>query len=101
MTEENREDHHQRERLYERPASPDYGLLIADLEIPPQEEVQKLPALPQFCQAQIAPAVAGLDDDFRLRPATVSPGKNDSIGLVIHGRLAWTRRPPWPYRSRP
>jgi len=42
-------------------------LLVADLDVAPNEEIEELAVLPDFVEAQLKPATRGLDPDPRDR----------------------------------
>src|SRR5262249_15284713 len=59
--EEDAEDDHRHEWLDHRPGRADRGLLIADLEIAPDEEVEQLAVLPELTQVETNPAAGWAD----------------------------------------
>src|SRR5204863_4976840 len=54
--EEDTEDDHGRERLEHRPRRSQRRLLIADLDVPPHQEVEELTVLPELSDPQSSPA---------------------------------------------
>src|ERR1700683_1315088 len=46
---EHREDDHPEQRLKDSPGSPERGLLVPDLDVPPRQEPQQFPVLPDLC----------------------------------------------------
>ena len=75
--EDDRENHHGEERSEQRPDDADGGLLVADEDVAPGEEVEELAVAPQ-----VAPVVL-------LRPA----GFDDERMCVGHTRLSVTCSP--------
>ena len=60
-SEEEREHDHREQRLEHRPSDPEHGLLVADLEVAPDEEVQQLAIGDDLTQPQSHPAAGRLD----------------------------------------
>src|SRR3989304_10139633 len=63
--EENTEDHHGEKGLNDCPGSTEDGLFVADLDVPPDQEVKELPVFPKVGGLQRHPAPRGADDDGR------------------------------------
>ncbi len=59
--EDQREDRHRHKRTNHRPRDADDGLLVADQDVPPREDVEQFPEVPQVLPILLL-GPAGLDD---------------------------------------
>ncbi len=67
-SEEQAEHAHRRQRLKNRPRSAQHGLLVADLDVAPDEKSQELAVLPELAPPDRDPAGARLDhEEWRRR----------------------------------
>ncbi len=73
MAEKDGEDHHREERLDDRPGRAEHRLLVADLDVTPDEKVQELAVLPQVAELEGNPAARGLDPHRRRISVQESP----------------------------
>src|SRR5438874_2273659 len=67
LPEEDAEDDHRKQRLDDGPGRSEDRLLVADLDVAPDQEVHELPVLPQVGQLQRAPAARRGNEQFRQR----------------------------------
>ena len=61
LAEEDAEGDHHQERLDERPGGAKDGLLVADGDVAPSEQVRQLTVVPELAQIELHPAARGLD----------------------------------------
>ena len=66
LAEEDAEDHHGHDRLKDRPAGAKDRLLVADLDVPPDEEKEQLAEAPQFTDVEYLPTPVRLDNPAEL-----------------------------------
>src|SRR5690606_31725267 len=62
LAEEDREDEHHGERLEDSPDDTDGGLFVADLDVPPRQEPDKLTVVGELAQVEEAKAACRLDN---------------------------------------
>ena len=60
LAEDEREDDHRQERLEDRPGDADRRLLVADLDVAPDERAEQLAVVPELADVEVRPAWAGL-----------------------------------------
>ena len=65
LVEDDREDDHRDDGVQHGPQHAQHGLLVADEDVPPGEEVEQLAVLPQLAEPQLRPALRGLDHERR------------------------------------
>jgi hypothetical protein len=58
-TEEKSEDAHGHKRLQNDPGDTDDGLLVADFDVVPNEEIEEVAVLPDFVEVHLDPAAGG------------------------------------------
>jgi len=80
LVEDDREHDHRQEGLQDRPGHPQHGLLVADEDVAPGEEVEQLAVLPQLPEPEPHPPLGRPDDQGGHRRAT-------SISGDCHDRL--------------
>jgi hypothetical protein len=55
LAEEQTEDHNGQKRLKDGPRGADRGLLVADFQVTPHEEMQQFAIVPKFAQVEVKP----------------------------------------------
>ena len=92
--EEDREDDHRQQRLQNGPGDAEQRLLVAHLDVAPDQEVEQLAIGPDVLQPEGAPALLGLDQDVgnrcgcgQLRRHVTSPASAASSPCSVRGRV--------------
>ena len=65
MSKDDGEDRHGRQRLQDRPGGANRGLLVSQLDVPPNEEVKDFPEFPEADEIQVEQTAARPNDDRR------------------------------------
>ena len=96
LVEDDREDDHRDDGVQHGPQHAQHGLLVADEDVPPGEEVEQLAVLPQLAELQPHPALRRLDDERRAVTAlsALNVRRHCEPFLESDGEFAWPRAPP-------
>ncbi|MEM3432902.1 MAG: hypothetical protein QXP27_01875 [Candidatus Methanomethyliaceae archaeon] len=104
IAEDQGKDDRGQERLQDGPTGPQKRLLVARLQVPPDQEVEKFPVLPELAQTQVRPAPRGSNKDDRRFPYDLSgcPAVTQHVGDIrragMPGSLSVTTRQKLPFR---